>query len=86
MSPLVALLATAREPRTAAELWHEVSVMRSTGCAADDLPLSKSEMERLLRLQKFAGRVAEAVGEDGIVRWSVVKQVEKVDTQKELFA
>lgn len=85
MTALLQLLATAREPLTSAELFQQISVMRSNNCATDDLPLTKSECERMLRLQKFAGRVAEAVGEDGLVRWVVVKQVEKSDTQKELF-
>lgn len=83
MTALVQLLATAREPRTAAELWHDVATMRANGCVCDDLPLSKSELERMLRMQRFAGRVAEEVGEDGLVRWVVM--AEKRDEQKALF-
>lgn len=82
--PLLDFLRTAREPMTVKELWEQIDTMRRCNLQTGDLPQSKSEMERMLRMQRFAGRVEERAAEDGEMRWSVV--VERRAGQRELFA
>jgi hypothetical protein len=57
--PLIEFLAHCREPMPASLLWREIEIMRANKLPVADLPPTKSEMERQLRLAKSQGLVRE---------------------------
>ena len=59
MTSLIDYIRTCREPVSADLLWSELEILRRNGIAAKDLPPSKSELQRALRLAKSAGLVQE---------------------------
>lgn len=80
MPGIVDHLSTAREALTADQIWAELVAMRANGIEAKDLPLTKGELLRVLRMYKFAGGLADVDG-----KWAVVRKAVKREPQKAWF-